>query len=164
MKDHRQREQNGVLQTARSVNHFVNQVTLGFLRMRRLLKILLWGLLGSSAVVVATVGYVFVAARYFDSCGISESQARSMVLDHLASKDRAAEPRLNYYQNRGTCEHAFYYKGPAGEFDFVVIDDPGHGVTLTWWDFAREENPNQPIETDLRKRASPARSAAHGRR
>src|SRR3989442_377392 len=43
--------------------------------MRQLLKILLWGLLGSSAVVVATVAYVFVAARYFDSCGISESQA-----------------------------------------------------------------------------------------
>src|SRR5712691_12774501 len=28
LKDHRQREQNGALQTARSVNHFVNQVTL----------------------------------------------------------------------------------------------------------------------------------------
>ena len=111
--------------------------------MRQRSKIVLWGLLGSSAVVVAIVAYVFVAARYFDSCGISESQARSMVLEHLASKDRAAEPRLNYYQHRGTCEHAFYYKGPAGEFDFVVIDDPGHGVTLTWWDFAREEAAQQ---------------------
>ena len=29
LKDHRQREQNGALQTARSVNYFVNQVTLG---------------------------------------------------------------------------------------------------------------------------------------
>jgi len=28
LKDHRQREQNGALQTARSVNYFVNQVTL----------------------------------------------------------------------------------------------------------------------------------------
>src|SRR6266480_4289043 len=89
--------------------------------MRQRSKIVLWGLLGSSAVVVAIVAYVFVAARYFDSCGISESQARSMVLDHLASKDPAAEPRVNYYQHRGTCEHAFYYKGPAGEFDFVVV-------------------------------------------
>src|SRR6266581_780112 len=32
LKDRRQREQNGALQTARSVNHFVNQVTLALMK------------------------------------------------------------------------------------------------------------------------------------
>lgn len=83
----------------------------------------------------------FVSAKYFDSCGISESYAIEKVLAFLSPKDSAAESRLAYYHHRGTCEHSYSYSGPAGSFDLVVIDDPIHGPKLTVWDRARDKSP-----------------------
>src|SRR6266702_8225297 len=56
LKDRRQREQNGALQTARSVNHFVNQVTLALMKY----------LAGGVALLVAVSIELWILSRGMD--------------------------------------------------------------------------------------------------
>ena len=110
------------------------ELTIRAIYMRRL------SIIGGSvfAALAAIIVYGIVGPLYFDACGISEQHARAMVLKHLTQSDPAAGSRLKYEDSRGTCQHSYYYKGPAGKLSFVVIDDFLHGPKVTSWDHARD--------------------------
>lgn len=108
--------------------------------MRRV--IIIWASILSA--LAALIVYGIVGPLYFDACGICEQHARAMVLKRLTQSDPAADSRLKFEDSRGTCQHTYYYKGPAGEFTFVVIDDFLRGPKVTSWDHARDNSDTRP--------------------
>lgn len=96
------------------------------------------------AAVAAIIVYGIIGPLYFDACGISEQHARTMVLKRLTQSDPAADSWLKFEESRGSCQHSYYYKGPSGEFSFVVIDDFLRGPKVTSWDHARDNSDPRP--------------------
>lgn len=83
--------------------------------------------------------YAVVSEVLFDECGLSEEQARSVVLEGLARRDLDAQNLTGPEDQRGSCTYSYYFEGQGQKLNYVVTSTWLHGVKVTMWDYKREE-------------------------
>lgn len=112
--------------------------------------------LGGGLLLAASFVYEVVAEVYFDDCGLSEAQARHVVLDELARSGLDRKYLSNPESRKGSCSYSFYFTGQGRKLNYVVMSTWLHGVELNTWDYQRDEAENAKPSVE-RKSDSTAR-------
>lgn len=88
--------------------------------------------------ILGLIAYVALSGALFDECGLSEKQAREMVMEEL--KKAGLNPRyLSSATPQGTCSYDYYFEGQGQKLNYVVMSTWLHGVKLNRWDYRQEE-------------------------
>lgn len=102
------------------------------------MKIRAMAIYGVGALVLL-FAYALISELVFDECGLSEAQARSVVLEELASRGLNAKYLSDPENHGGSCFYSYQFDGQDQKLNYVVMSTWLHGVKLSWWDYKREE-------------------------
>lgn len=93
---------------------------------------------GVGIFVTLVLAYSIVAEVYFDDCGLSQAQAKKVVLEHLDRFNLDAKYLKAPVTQKVSCSYSFDFEGQGQKLNYVVISTWIHGVKLTSWDYQRE--------------------------
>ena len=95
--------------------------------------------IGIGIYLVLSFAYSIVAEIYFGECGLSEAQAKSMVVDELVRKGLDAKYLNGPQDPKGSCSYSFQFTGQGRDLNYVVMSTWMQGVKLNVWDDARDK-------------------------
>ncbi|KAF0809629.1 hypothetical protein A167_01700 [Alcanivorax sp. S71-1-4] len=90
--------------------------------------------------LAAVFGWAAYEEIVHNECGLTKEQARESALEEVNRMKLPSEylARSPHYSS-GSCGYSFIYEGAGKKIDFMILSTWLHGVKITWWDFARDE-------------------------
>lgn len=107
--------------------------------------------------LVLLVAYAAVSEVFFNECGLSETQAKEVVLKELVRRGFDAKYLDRPENQNGSCSYSFYYKDEKQNLNYVVASTWLHGVKLSVWDYNQEmhERSNTSLQETRQTTARP---------